>query len=224
MGMIKVQNVSFSYKSKYQVVEALKNVSCTFDAGKMYAIYGESGSGKSTLISLLAGLDEADEGSILVDGEDILQMDRDEYRRNKVAVVYQSFHLFPLLNALENIMYPLEMRGIPKKRAKKIALEHLEEVGLPESVATQYPKMMSGGQQQRVAIARAVANGGSILLADEPTGNLDSENEEYIVKMLKVLAHEKGYLVIVVTHNSEIVRQCDVKIKMKDGRIESIAE
>ena len=102
MAMIKVLNVSFSYKSKYQVVEALKNVSCTFEKGKMYAIYGESGSGKSTLLSLMAGLDEADEGSIFVDGEDILQIDRDQYRRNKVAVIYQSFHLFPLLNALEN--------------------------------------------------------------------------------------------------------------------------
>lgn len=222
--MIKVLNVSFSYKSKYQVVEALKNVSCTFEKGKMYAIYGESGSGKSTLLSLMAGLDEADEGSIFVDGEDILQIDRDQYRRNKVAVIYQSFHLFPLLNALENIMYPLEIKGIDKKKAKKIALEYLEEVGLPEGVATQYPKMMSGGQQQRVAIARAVANGGNIILADEPTGNLDSENEGHIVRMLKELAYEKGYLVIVVTHNPEIVKQCDVRIKMKDGKIESISE
>lgn len=224
MAMIKVLNVSFSYKSKYQVVEALKNVSCTFEKGKMYAIYGESGSGKSTLLSLMAGLDEADEGSIFVDGEDILQIDRDQYRRNKVAVIYQSFHLFPLLNALENIMYPLEIKGIDKKKAKKIALEYLEEVGLPEGVATQYPKMMSGGQQQRVAIARAIANGGDIILADEPTGNLDSENEGHIVRMLKELAHEKGYLVIVVTHNPEIVKQCDVRIKMKDGKIESISE
>ena len=222
--MIKVLNVSFSYKSKYQVVEALKNVSCTFEKGKMYAIYGESGSGKSTLLSLMAGLDEADEGSIFVDGEDILQIDCDQYRRNKVAVIYQSFHLFPLLNALENIMYPLEIKGIDKKKAKKIALEYLEEVGLPEGVATQYPKMMSGGQQQRVAIARAVANGGNIILADEPTGNLDSENEGHIVRMLKELAHEKGYLVIVVTHNPEIVKQCDVRIKMKDGKIELISE
>lgn len=220
MGMIEVRNVSFSYKSKYQVVEALKNISCTFEAGKLYAIYGESGSGKSTLLSLLAGLDVADEGSILVDGEDLSKMDRDRYRKNQVAVVYQAFHLFPLLNALENIMYPLEMKGIDKKTAKKMGLQYLAEVGLAESVATQYPKMMSGGQQQRVAIARAIAGGGNILLADEPTGNLDSENEEHIVRMLKALAHEKGYLVIVVTHNPEIVKQCDVKMKMKDGRIE----
>lgn len=220
MGMIEVRNVSFSYKSKYQAVEALKNISCTFEAGKLYAIYGESGSGKSTLLSLLAGLDVADEGNILVDGEDLSKMDRDRYRKNQVAVVYQAFHLFPLLNALENIMYPLEMKGIDKKTAKKMGLQYLAEVGLSESVATQYPKMMSGGQQQRVAIARAIAGGGNILLADEPTGNLDSENEEHIVRMLKALAHEKGYLVIVVTHNPEIVKQCDVKMKMKDGRIE----
>lgn len=219
MRMIEVKNVSFSYKSKYQVVEALKNVSCTFESGKIYAIHGESGSGKSTLLSLLAGLDVADEGSILIDGKDLSGMDKDEYRKNQVSVIYQEFHLFPLLNALENIMYPLEMKGISAKKAKEIAMKHLEEVGLSGRIAVQYPKMMSGGQQQRVAIARAIAGGGNIVLADEPTGNLDSENEEHIVRMLKFLAHEKGYLVIVVTHNQEIVKQCDVKIKMKDGRI-----
>lgn len=222
--MIEIKNVSFSYKSKYQVVEALKNISCTFQAGKLYAVYGESGSGKSTLLSLMAGLDVADEGTILVDGTDILRIDRDEYRKNKVAVIYQSFHLFPLLTALENIMYPLEMKKMDRKKAKKLAQELLEEVGLTKEVAGQYPKMMSGGQQQRVAIARAMANGGKILLADEPTGNLDSENEMHIVHLLKSLAHDKGQLVVVVTHNQDIVKRCDVRIKMKDGKIESISE
>lgn len=220
MEIIKIQNVKFSYKNKYQVVEALKDVSCTFETGKVYAIYGESGSGKSTLLSLMAGLDIADEGSILIEGNNIQEMNRDEYRKNKVAVIYQSFHLFPLLNALENVMYPLEMKGVERKYAKELAVGYLTEAGLAESIFTQYPKMMSGGQQQRVAIARAIANGGKILLADEPTGNLDSENESHIVQLLKALAYEKGYLVIIVTHNPEIVKQCDVKIKMKDGRIE----
>lgn len=220
MEIIKIQNVKFSYKNKYQVVEALKDVSCTFETGKVYAIYGESGSGKSTLLSLMAGLDIADEGSILIEGNNILEMNRDEYRKNKVAVIYQSFHLFPLLNALENVMYPLEMKGVERKRARELAAGYLTEAGLAESIFTQYPKMMSGGQQQRVAIARAIANGGKILLADEPTGNLDSENESHIVQLLKALAYEKGYLVVIVTHNPEIVKQCDVKIKMKDGRIE----
>ena len=220
MEIIKIQNVKFSYKNKYQVVEALKGVSCTFETGKVYAIYGESGSGKSTLLSLMAGLDIADEGSILIEGNSIQEMNRDEYRKNKVAMIYQSFHLFPLLNALENVMYPLEMKGVDRKRARELAVGYLTEVGLAESIFTQYPKMMSGGQQQRVAIARAIANGGKILLADEPTGNLDSENESHIVQLLKALSYEKGYLVVIVTHNSEIVKQCDVKIKMKDGRIE----
>lgn len=220
MEIIKIQNVKFSYKNKYQVVEALKGVSCTFETGKVYAIYGESGSGKSTLLSLMAGLDMADEGSILIEGNNIREMNRDEYRKNKVAMIYQSFHLFPLLNALENVMYPLEMKGVDRKRARELAVGYLTEVGLAESIFTQYPKMMSGGQQQRVAIARAIANGGKILLADEPTGNLDSENESHIVQLLKALSYEKGYLVVIVTHNPEIVKQCDVKIKMKDGRIE----
>ena len=117
-------------------------------------------------------------------------------------------------------MYPLEMKGVERKRARELAAGYLTEAGLAESIFTQYPKMMSGGQQQRVAIARAIANGGKILLADEPTGNLDSENESHIVQLLKALSYEKGYLVVIVTHNPEIVKQCDVKIKMKDGRIE----
>lgn len=224
MKMIEILDVSFSYKSKYQVVEALKNVSCSFEAGKIYAVFGESGSGKSTLLSLMAGLDVPDEGSISIEGQNVLELNRDEYRKNKAAVVYQDFHLFPLLNALENVMYPLEIKGVGRKEAKELARGYLKEVGLPENCEVQYPKMMSGGQQQRVAIARAIANGGKILLADEPTGNLDSENEEHIVRLLKALAHEKGYLVVIVTHNLDIVKQCDVKIKMKDGRIEAISE
>lgn len=223
MKMIEVLNVSFSYKSKYQVVEALKNVSCSFEAGKIHAVYGESGSGKSTLLSLMAGLDVPDEGKLLIEGKDIRQINRDEYRKRQAAVVYQDFHLFPLLNALENVMYPMELNGMGRREAKKLAWEYLETVGLPENCEVQYPKMMSGGQQQRVAIARAIANGGKILLADEPTGNLDSDNEGHIVSLLKKLAHEKGFLVVVVTHNRDIVKQCDVKVRMKDGSVESIS-
>lgn len=224
MERIKVEEVSYSYRNKYQRIEAVKEVSCDFESGKMYAVTGESGSGKSTLLSLLAGLDRPEKGTILVNGENLQEMDQDAYRRKQISVVYQAFHLFPLLNALENVMYPLELQGLSRREARKQAASCLEEVGLGEKILNQYPRMMSGGEQQRVAIARAMAAKGKILLADEPTGNLDSENEEYIVELLKRLAYEMEYLVIVVTHNPEIARQADVCMTMKDGRMISIKE
>lgn len=219
MEKIKVEDLSYSYQNKYQKIEAVREVSCSFEAGKMYAVTGESGSGKSTFLSLLAGLDRPESGRILVDGEDLLEMDQDAYRRKQISMVYQAFHLFPLLNALENVMYPMELQGMPRREARKRAAECLEEVGLEEKILHQYPRMMSGGEQQRVAIARAMASSGKILLADEPTGNLDSENVAHIVELLKRLAHEMDYLVIVVTHNPEVARQADVRMTMKDGRL-----
>lgn len=219
MEKIKVEDLSYSYQNKYQKIEAVREVSCSFETGKMYAVTGESGSGKSTFLSLLAGLDRPESGRILVDGEDLVEMDQDTYRRKQISMVYQAFHLFPLLNALENVMYPLELQGMPRREARKKAAECLEEVGLEEKILRQYPRMMSGGEQQRVAIARAMASSGKILLADEPTGNLDSENEAHIVELLKRLAHEMDYLVIVVTHNPEVARQADVRMTMKDGRL-----
>ena len=219
MEKIRVENVSYSYQNQYQKIEAVKEVSCSFEDGNMYAITGESGSGKSTFLSLLAGLDRPESGTILVEGENLLEMDRDAYRRKQISVVYQAFHLFPLLNAVENVMYPMELQGISRREARKQAEDCLREVGLGEKIFHQYPKMMRGGGQQRVAIARAMAAQGRILLADEPTGNLDSENEENIVELLKGLAHERDYLVIVVTHNPEVARQADVCLKMKDGRM-----
>lgn len=219
MEKIKVEDLSYSYQNKYQKIEAVREVSCSFETGKMYAVTGESGSGKSTFLSLLAGLDRPESGRILVDGEDLVEMDQDAYRRKQISIVYQAFHLFPLLNALENVMYPLELQGMPRREARKKAAECLEEVGLEEKILRQYPRMMSGGEQQRVAIARAMASSGKILLADEPTGNLDSENEAHIVELLKRLAHEMDYLVIVVTHNPEVARQADVRMTMKDGRL-----
>ncbi len=219
MERIKAESVSYSYQNKYQTVEAVKDVSCTFESGKLYAITGESGSGKSTFLSLLAGLDCPGSGRIIVDGSDISQIDRDMYRREKVSVIYQAFHLFPLLTALENVMYPLEIQGMARKDAEKRAAEYLEKAGVSRKLFRQYPKMMSGGEQQRTAVARAMASGGSILLADEPTGNLDTENEEKIVELLLSLAHDREFVVIMVTHNRQIARRADVRLVMKDGRM-----
>lgn len=219
MERIKVEDVSYSYISKYQKIDALRQVSCSFEEGKLYAVIGESGSGKSTLLSLLAGLDLPSEGTIYIDGQDLASMDRDAYRRDKASVVYQSFHLFPLLTALENVMYPLELKGVPGREARRRAMDCIAQAGLPEKILRQYPKMMSGGEQQRVAIARALAAEGDILLADEPTGNLDTENEEIIAGLLLECAHEKGYTVVLVTHSLEMARKADVIYRMKDGRM-----
>ena len=224
MERIKVESVSYSYQNKYQTVEAVKDVTCTFETGKMYVITGESGSGKSTFLSLLAGLDIPKSGTITVDGEDLSRMDRDAYRREKVAVIYQAFHLFPLLTALENVMYPLEIQGVARKEARVRAAEYLKEVGIDEKKFGKYPRMMSGGEQQRTAVARAMASGGRIILADEPTGNLDTENEEKIVELLISLAHDRGFTVVMVTHNRQIADRADVRLVMKDGRMQVSSE
>lgn len=222
MEILRAEKVSYSYQSRYQKVDAVREVSCTFDQGRMYAIVGESGSGKSTFLSLLAGLDVPDEGTIYVQGQSLREMDRDAYRMNQASVVYQSFHLFPLLNALENVMLPLEFKGMKKRDARETAGKLLLKVGLTEKIYRQLPKMMSGGEQQRVAIARAVAAGGEIILADEPTGNLDSENEEKIVELLSSLAHEDRYTVIVITHNPRVAEAADHVYRMKDGAMEAV--
>lgn len=222
MEVLRAEHVSYSYQSKYQKVEAVKDVSCVFERGKFYAIVGESGSGKSTFLSLLAGLDLPCEGTIYVDGEPLSGMDRDAYRLNRAAVVYQAFHLFPLLTAQENVMLPLEFKRMRKKEAVRQAQKLLQRVGLESRIYRQFPKMMSGGEQQRVAIARAVASGGEIILADEPTGNLDSGNEKNVVALLKELAHEEGYAVIVITHNQRVADETDHVFRMKDGSMEQI--
>ena len=224
MERIKAESVSYSYQNKYQTVEAVKDVTCTFETGKMYVITGESGSGKSTFLSLLAGLDITMSGTIIVDGEDLSRIDRDAYRREKVAVIYQAFHLFPLLTALENVMYPLEIQGVARKEARERAKEYLREVGIDEKKFGKYPRMMSGGEQQRTAVARAMASGGRIILADEPTGNLDTENEEKIVELLISLAHDRDFTVIMVTHNRQIADRADVRLVMKDGRMQVLSE
>ncbi|MDO5541149.1 MAG: ABC transporter ATP-binding protein [Eubacteriales bacterium] len=217
--ILEAKAVSYSYRTKYQTIEALREVSCKFETCKMYAIVGESGSGKSTLLSLLAGLDVPEKGSVYIQGEDLSRKNRDQYRRDMACVVYQAFHLFPLLTALENVMYPMELKRVSKKQAQARAKEILLEMGLGEKIFRQFPQMMSGGEQQRVAIARALAADGRILLADEPTGNLDSENEEKIVELLKKSAHEKGYAVIVITHNPSVAAKADMVYHMKDGRL-----
>lgn len=219
MSLLRVENVGYTYTSKYQKVEALKEINCAFETGKFYAIVGHSGSGKTTLLSLLAGLDLPTAGEIYVEDEPISKIDRDKYRREKASVVYQSFNLFPLLTAVENVMYPLRMHKVNKKEAKAEAQKLLLDVGLTEKIYKQLPLMMSGGEQQRVAVARALANRGRILLCDEPTGNLDTENTTLVIELLQKLAHEKDYCVVVITHDNSVAGMADVVYRITDGRL-----
>jgi len=183
----------------------------------MYAIIGKSGSGKSTLLSLIAGLALPTEGQVLYRGVPTDAVDLDKYRRENVAVVYQSFNLFPLMTCLENVCFPMELLGKSPKNAAVTAREYIAHVNLPDSVHKRFPNMISGGEKQRVAIARALASGAKVILADEPTGNLDIANGEKIVQLLRDLAHEDNYTVIVVTHDLGITTMADEVMQMSDG-------
>lgn len=217
MAIIEVQNVKYRYESKYQTVNALNGVNCSFEEGSLYALVGKSGSGKSTLLSLMAGLMLPSEGEILFHGKPTSSIDLNRYRRENAAVIYQSFRLLPLLTALENVMYPMELRGVKGKAARERAKELILKVGLPENVLHRFPGMLSGGEQQRVAIARAMSMNTRLMLADEPTGNLDTENSRRIIDLLLDLAHSEGYCVVVVTHDPEIAARADKTYRIRDG-------
>jgi putative ABC transport system ATP-binding protein len=217
MAIIEVKNVKYRYENKYQTVNALNGVNCSLEEGQLYALVGKSGSGKSTLLSLMAGLMLPTEGEILFCGKPTSSIDLNRYRRENAAVIYQSFRLLPLLTVEENVTYPMELRGFKGKKARERAEKLIEKVGLPESVLNRFPNMLSGGEQQRVAIARAMSMDTRLLLADEPTGNLDTENSRRIIDLLLDLAHEEGYCVVVVTHDPEISSRADVTYRIRDG-------
>ncbi len=219
MALLELHNVCYSYTSGHERKDVLKNVCCGFEQGKLYAIIGKSGSGKSTLLSLMAGLDLPDSGSVLYEGKTTASLNLDDYRRHCAAVIYQNFCLFPLLTALENIMYPMELCHVNKVDAIRDAKALAQKVSLPESLFDRYPSKISGGEQQRVAIARALAMGRKLILADEPTGNLDSENSDIIMNLLTDLAHHENRCVIVVTHDLTAMQRADVVFTMVDGRL-----
>ena len=214
---ISLKNVSYSYRGKYQTVRAVDGVSYDFEPGKLYAIIGKSGSGKTTLMSLMAGLDLPTEGEIFVDGKSTREWDRNALRRDGVSVIYQNYNLFPLLTVTENIQYPLHLKKMKKPEARALAKEVRERVELPESYDNRLPAHLSGGEQQRVAIARTLAQGCKIILADEPTGNLDTANTANIVAILKDMAHTDGCTVIIVTHDPAVAEEADTVLQMKDG-------
>lgn len=216
MEKLTIEHVSYQYPGSRSPV--LRDLSGEFLSGEMTAVIGPSGSGKSTLLSLLAGLDRPTEGRILLDGEEIGRMDPDRYRRERVSVIFQSFQLFPLLTVLENVCVPRELQGRGRRDAEETARALLREVGIPPEEEGRFPAQLSGGEQQRAAIARALSGGARLLLADEPTGNLDGENSRGIVALLRKLAGD-GCCVVVVTHDMAIAAEADRVYEMRDGRL-----
>ena len=220
--MIELQGVSKTVMSGEQPLTILHPLDLSIPSGQFVSVIGPSGSGKSTLLGLIAGLDSPTTGHVIVDGTDITRLDEDrlaELRSRSIGFIFQFFHLIPSLTALENILVPLEIAGVANAGEK--ARDLLGHVDLNER-GHHYPSQLSGGEQQRVAIARALANSPPILLADEPTGNLDSKNGRLIVELLREINTTRGTTVVMVTHDAELVEQSEAVLSMRDGRAEII--
>ena len=217
MSVLTLSNVTYKYEGTKKNV--LKGVSAVFEAGKVYTIAGKSGSGKSTLLSLIAGLDVCTDGEILLGGTDLKKVDRDAYRATGIGVVFQSYNLILNATAVENIVLSLNISGSKVKDKTAYAYEVLQKVGIDRETASRKILKLSGGEQQRVGIARAIANNPDIIIADEPTGNLDETTEQEVLDILTSLAHKDGKCVIVVTHSKEVTKFADKVIGIKAGQI-----
>lgn len=219
---LEIQNVSKTYEMGNNTVEALKNVSLEMQDNEYLAIMGPSGSGKSTIMNILGCLDSPSSGSYIFDGKDISKLKDDslaEIRNQKIGFVFQTFNLLPRANVFQNVELPMVYSGFPSGQRKKLAEEAIEKVGLTDRMKHK-PSELSGGQRQRVAIARALVNNPSIILADEPTGNLDSSTGEEIMNIFDQL-YQSGNTIVLVTHENEIAMHAHRIIKLKDGMIES---
>jgi putative ABC transport system ATP-binding protein len=219
--MIQLKSVCRTYKMGKENVAALDGIDLEIKEGEFVAIMGPSGSGKSTLANVIGGLDRPSSGSVQVDGEELNRLSDNrlsEYRNKKIGFVFQSFNLIPNYTTLENVMLPLIIAGMPSKMRKEKAYEYLKAVGL-ESRTDHKPSQLSGGERQRVSIARALANNPRIIIADEPTGNLDSKKSAEIISVLKFLNREEKITIIVITHDPNVAREADRTLKMHDGKI-----
>ncbi|MEO5948826.1 MAG: ABC transporter ATP-binding protein [Candidatus Saccharimonas sp.] len=220
--MLVVKDVTKHFTQGDQMVKAIDKLNFTVDDGAFVSIVGKSGSGKSTLLSLLGALDGPTGGSIEIDGQDIAKL-RDHrlisYRNKAIGFVFQNYNLIPNLTAIENVMLPMEFAGVPKTKRLERAIALLKEVGIAEGKELRKPGKMSGGEQQRVSIARALANNPKLILADEPTGNLDSENGRMIFNLLHDLTRTEKTTVIVVTHDLDIAGKTDKTFMLRDGKL-----
>jgi len=224
MKCLELQNVTYCYDGATEAV--LKGINGEFERGKVYTIIGQSGAGKSTLLSLLSGLDICRSGNILYNGQNLRGLDRDEYRSKSVGVIFQGYNLLLNSTAVYNITLSMNISesSIKNRRAKKeFAYDLLKKVGIDQETADRKILELSGGEQQRVGIARALAHDPDLIIADEPTGNLDAETEEAVLKIFTRLAHEENKCVIIVTHSENVTAVADVVIGIHAGRV-SISE
>jgi putative ABC transport system ATP-binding protein len=214
-----LKNITLTLPSRAGNVEILRGVDLSVNAGEAIGIVGPSGSGKTSLLMLIAGLERATSGTLEVAGTSLEGKNEDAlaaFRRDSIGIIFQSFHLIPTMTALENVSVPLEFRGVAN--AMELAEEKLKRVGLGHRMS-HYPGQLSGGEQQRVAIARALASGARILLADEPTGNLDQETGEQIIKLLFELKKQEGASLLLITHDRALAKRCDRIAEVRDGKI-----
>ncbi len=214
-----LKNITLTLPSRAGNVEILRGVDLSVNAGEAIGIVGPSGSGKTSLLMLIAGLERATTGTLEVAGTSLKDKNEDAlaaFRRDTIGIIFQSFHLIPTMTALENVSVPLEFKGVAN--AMEVAEEKLKRVGLGHRL-THYPGQLSGGEQQRVAIARALASGARILLADEPTGNLDQETGEQIIKLLFELKEQESASLLLITHDRALAKRCDRIAEVRDGKI-----
>lgn len=224
--MLKLNHVTFRYPGRRgKGKAALQDVSLTFQPGVFYAVYGPSGSGKTTCLSLLGGLDVPTEGTVELDGVSVQSIGGHQLRRGTVAYIFQDFKLFPYMTALENVLTALQIAqpNLDKATARSKAVNALESLGLTPEEQNRRASRLSGGEQQRVAIARALVTDATYLLADEPTGNLDEDNAERIVAILRSLVEEQGKCVIVVTHSKEVRNAADCAYALREGRVAEVS-
>lgn len=215
MSILKLEDVCYRYADAKEDENVLKNISYEFELNKTYAIKGKSGSGKTTLLSLISGLEKCKEGNIYYDKKNLNDMDLDEYRSKNIGIVFQSFNLLSHLTAIENIILSMDVSKIEEKDKRKKAISLLESVGLNEEKGNRRVLKLSGGEQQRVAIARSLSYNPKLILADEPTGNLDHETENEILNIFKKLAHEEKKCIIIVTHSDNVAQNVDVVFDLK---------
>ena len=221
MAVVDIQDVSKRYHLGQTLVQALKGVSVHIEAGEFAAVRGPSGSGKTTLLNLMGAIDEPSSGHVHICGKDVAALsddDRSELRNTSIGYVFQNFNLVPVLSALENVMLPLQIRAVPVKTARRLAQLRLEQVGLADCLR-QRPDKLSGGQRQRVSIARALVGDPSLVLADEPTANLDSDTAVQIVDLMRELNREQNTTFIFATHDARLLHKTDRCLVLMDGRL-----
>ncbi len=222
MPVLETKKLSYFYQDGEQRRYILKGTTVGFEKGKFYTILGQSGSGKTTLLSLLSALESPKEGQVFYKGKDLKEIGYEVFRRNHIGIVFQHYNLIPYMTAIENVMVPMAIteNDLPDNQTE-VAYNLLDYIGIVKSKANRLVNQLSGGEQQRVAIARSLATNVDVILADEPTGNLDEEMENDIVGIFKKLAHEHNKCVIVVTHSQEIAEQSDQILYLKKGALES---